>query len=140
MPLIPPESPLDRINRERGFGWTYAQIGRFTGIDERAIKRLASRGTLTPDAATIQKLAWLFGVPVEELTDPAWFRSDQVLSPAGVTLAAEHGLPPRETLRDDGPEAFRRAFARLASRLRRERQQLGLDEPGRRGRPGSGPR
>lgn len=140
MALIPSESPIDRINRERGFGWSYAQMARFTGVDERAIKRIADRKTLSPDAATIQKLAWLFDVPIEQLVDPAWFRPEDVLSPAGVALASEHGLPPRETLRDEGPERFRRAFARLAGRLRREREQLGITEAGRRGRPRTRPR
>lgn len=136
---LPPESPIDRLNREKGFGWSYAQMARFTGIDERAIKRLASRESLNPDAATVQKLAWLFAVPVEDLIDPAWFRPEDVLSPHGVALAAEHGLPPREALRDDGPEKFQRAFARLAGRIRRQRDQLGLADPGR-GRQRSRPR
>lgn len=134
---LPPESPIDRLNREKGLGWNYAQLARASGIDERALKRLASRESLNPDAATVQKLAWVFGVPVEELIDPAWFRPEDVLSPHGVALAAEHGLPPRETLRDDGPERFRSAFARLAKRLRRQREQLGLGDPGR-GRSRSG--
>jgi transcriptional regulator with XRE-family HTH domain len=128
---LPPESPIARLNRETGFGWTYAQLARATGIDARALKRLASRESLNPDAATVQKLAWVFGVPVEELMDPAWFRPEDVLSPHGVALAAEQALKPRETLRDDGPERFRHAFARLAGRIRRERDQLGLGDPGR---------
>src|SRR5689334_4280367 len=82
--LIAHESPLLRINRERGYNWTYTEIARATGIDRSAIARLFERETLTPDFITVWKLARLFDVPIEEVVDDAWFRDEDVLSPHGL--------------------------------------------------------
>ena len=140
--LIPRESPLARVNREKGYNWTYAQIARATGIDRSAIARLFERQTLTPDFVTVWKLACLFDVPIEEVVDDAWFRDEDVVSPHGARVFLQFELPPREGW--DAPDIpyysnksleLQRRLAQVISRRRRERTALGLPMPGR-GRTG----
>jgi transcriptional regulator with XRE-family HTH domain len=129
--LIPPESPLVRLNREKGYNWTYAQIARAAGMDRAAVARLFERESLSPDFVTVWKLAKLFGVTVEEATDPAWFPDLTVMSPAGVQLAVEFKRPPRETLKVDGPREFLIRLESVTHQLSEERAMLGLPQPGR---------